>query len=93
MMQLETVTQFGTVAGLLTALFTLTTAVLGLVLVSVGRKAKTQIEQVHTIVNQQRTDMLRFQKVLINALVAHGIDIPEDQSRLDDQPDAGKVGR
>ena len=36
----------------------------------------------HKIVNQQRTDMINFQTVLINTLTAHGIDVPEDQSRV-----------
>jgi len=67
----------GTLAGVVTAIATLLTAVGGLLL------AVKVIMPTHKIVNQQRTDMIRFQKVLINTLKEHGIDIPEDQSKLD----------
>jgi len=69
--------ELGTVAGLVTAVASLATAIGGLLL------AIKVIMPTHKIVNQQRTDMLRFQTVLINTLTLHGIDIPEDQSRLD----------
>lgn len=36
--------------------------------------------QIHTIVNQQRTDLLRYQRELIDALAAHGITVPKDRS-------------
>jgi len=69
--------ELGTVAGLVTAVASLATALGGLLL------AIKVIMPTHKIVNQQRTDMLRFQTALINTLTLHGIDIPEDQSRLD----------
>jgi hypothetical protein len=69
--------ELGTVAGLVTAVASLTTAFGGLLL------AIKVIMPTHKIVNQQRTDMLRFQTVLINTLTLHGIDIPPDQSKLD----------
>jgi flagellar motor component MotA len=69
--------EVGTLAGVVTAVATLITAFGGLLL------AIKVIMPTHKIVNQQRTDMLRFQTVLIRTLIAHGIDVPEDQSRLD----------
>lgn len=68
--------EWGTIAGMITALATLATAIGGLLL------AIKVIMPTHKIVNQQRTDMLRFQTALINALNANGIPIPEDQSKL-----------
>jgi hypothetical protein len=68
--------QFGTVAGIVTALATMVTAIGGIYL---GRR----VQEVHKIVNQQRTDMLQYQKALIAALSAAGIAIPADQSSLD----------
>jgi hypothetical protein len=66
----------GTIAGLVTAGATMVTAVGGLLL------AVKVIMPTHKIVNQQRTDMIRFQIVLIKTLQANGIDVPEDQSKL-----------
>lgn len=42
--------------------------------------AITQVEEVHTIVNQQRTDALRYQRALVSALHQAGIKVPVDQS-------------
>jgi hypothetical protein len=36
--------------------------------------------EIHKIVNQQRTDMLRYQRALTKALIKEGIEVPEDQS-------------
>jgi hypothetical protein len=69
--------EWGTISGLITAVATMVTAIGGLLL------ALKVIMPTHKLVNQQRTDMLRFQTVLINKLAEHGIDIPEDQSKLD----------
>jgi hypothetical protein len=46
-----------------------------------------QVKQVHTIVNQQRTDQQNYNRALVNALVKAGIEVPEDQSLggIDDQ--------
>lgn len=41
-----------------------------------------RIEKVHKIVNQQRTDMLAYQKTLVDALKAQGIHVPADKSLL-----------
>jgi hypothetical protein len=41
------------------------------------------VPSVHKIVNQQRTDMLRYQRALIVALKAHGVEVPDDQSTLE----------
>ena len=67
--------EFGTVAGLITAIATMVTAIGGIYL---GRR----VQEVHKIVNQQRTDMLQYQKALIALLNHHGITVPEDQSQL-----------
>jgi hypothetical protein len=68
--------EVGTLAGVITALTGMITAVGGLILA-----IKVWLPT-HKIVNQQRTDMINFQTVLINTLTAHGIDVPEDQSRV-----------
>ena len=39
-----------------------------------------KLEQVHKIVNQQRTDMLAYQATLLAALRAAGVDVPPDES-------------
>lgn len=39
-----------------------------------------KLDDVHKIVNQQRTDMQRYQAVLLDALTKAGIEIPPDQS-------------
>jgi len=39
-----------------------------------------RVDAVHKIVNQQRTDMLTYQKTLIEALITSGIHVPRDQS-------------
>jgi hypothetical protein len=38
------------------------------------------VREVHTIVNQQRTDAQRYTAVLVDALRASGVDVPDDQS-------------
>ena len=70
------------VAGIITASSTVLIAIGGLItafrlLLPVLRQTK----EIHTIVNQQRTDILRYQSTLIKALRANGIDIPDDQSK------------
>jgi uncharacterized Ntn-hydrolase superfamily protein len=76
------------IAVVVTAVGTAVTAVGGLVL-AVGvlvpilrntRKAVATTAEVHTMVNQQRTDMLRYQVALVDALRSAGIDVPTDQS-------------
>lgn len=68
--------EWGTIAGMITAGATMVTAIGGIYL---GHRVQT----VHKIVNQQRTDMRRYTKALINALIAAGIPVPEDQSELE----------
>ena len=41
---------------------------------------QTKLDEVHKIVNQQRTDMLRYQAVLLAALEAAGVPVPADAS-------------
>jgi hypothetical protein len=43
-------------------------------------KVLRQVREVHKIVNQQRTDMQRYQRALERALREHGIEVPIDQS-------------
>lgn len=45
-----------------------------------AEQSRDQIIQVHTMVNQQRTDMMRYQERLIEALTASGIEVPRDSS-------------
>ncbi len=39
-----------------------------------------KLDDVHRIVNQQRTDMQRYQEALVAALQRAGVDIPRDES-------------
>lgn len=39
-----------------------------------------KLDEVHAIVNQQRTDMQRYQAVLLNAMRTAGLEIPPDES-------------
>lgn len=75
--------QVGTLAGMLTAIFTALTALGGvLVAFKILIPNLKQTKEVHEIVNQQRTDMQRYLKVLEATLTAHGIELPEDQSKI-----------
>lgn len=75
---------WGTIAGGLTAAATLLTAVGGLVVTFKVMVPNFQVNKsTHQIVNQQRTDMLRFQAVLIDTLKQHEIEVPQDQSTID----------
>lgn len=70
-------------AGVITAFATLLTALGGLVVaIKVIIPMKTETKKIHTLVNQQHTDLIRRITVLTRALVKEGIDIPEDQSEL-----------
>lgn len=60
----------------ITALATLVTAAGGVYL-------GYRVQSVHKIVNQQRTDMVQYQRALIFALKAAGIEVPVDQSTLE----------
>ena len=50
---------------------------------------REDVQKVHKIVNQQRTDMLAYQKKLVEALIASGIHVPQDES-LDKEQVGGK---
>jgi len=74
-----------TLAGVITAIATVLTALALLVTAFAGiipqlLKLRRSVGEVHTIVNQQRTDAMRYQRALITALEAKGIDVPVDQS-------------
>lgn len=43
---------------------------------------RKNVKEVHKIVNQQRTDMLAYQKTLVDTLRASGIHVPTDKSLL-----------
>lgn len=77
-----------TAAGIVTAITTSMIAVGGLI-TAIGvlipilrqtRETKTTVTEVHTIVNQQKTDMQRYQRALVAALHEAGVAIPDDQS-------------
>jgi hypothetical protein len=76
------------VAGIITATATVLTALGGLVLavnvlipnLRATKRAVAAMQEVHTIVNQQRTDAMRYQTALISALRKAGVDVPDDQS-------------
>jgi len=77
-----------TTAGIITAIGVMFVALGGLittigVLVPILRSSKLNIiktEEVHHIVNQQRTDMQRFNVALLSALKHAGVEPPVDQS-------------
>lgn len=64
-------------AGVFTAVALVISAVAGLIAV---RRAERKIDTVHTIVNQQQTDLRNYIRALQRALIHEGIDIPVDQS-------------
>lgn len=80
-------------AGVITAVATVFTALGGLVLafsvlVPTLRKTRenvTAVNDVHTMVNQQRTDMMRYQETLVAALQKGGIEVPTDASLRSDK--------
>ncbi len=83
------------VAGIITACATVLIA-LGGVLTAVSvllpilrgtRQNMAAIGEVHTIVNQQRTDAKRYEIALTEALRKAGIEVPVDQS-LTPKPDS-----
>jgi hypothetical protein len=60
---------------------TITTAIMTLRRVEATKTVLRQdVQDVHKIVNQQRTDMLSYQEKLVASLVAAGIHVPEDKS-------------
>lgn len=75
--------ELGAIAGAITAVATMVTAIGGIYLGRRMQGVKVQSDEIHKIVNQQRTDMLQYQKALIAALAAHDIDVPVDQSTLE----------
>lgn len=75
-------------AGIITAVASVLTAV-GLVITAVGVLLPNlrATRDVHTIVNQQRTDMQRYQAALVAALRRAGVDVPADQSLPPTEPE------
>jgi hypothetical protein len=82
-------------AAVITAVASVLTATGGLVL-AVGvlipnlratRAAVKATQDVHVMVNQQRTDAMNYQAALIRALNAAGIDVPLDQSLAPASPE------
>jgi hypothetical protein len=65
------------VAAVFTAVALVITAIAGLMGV---RRAGRKIDAVHTIVNQQHTDLVNYQRALVRALEAQGVPVPVDQS-------------
>jgi beta-lactamase regulating signal transducer with metallopeptidase domain len=60
---------------------TISTAIVTLRRVKESKETLQQdVQEVHKIVNQQRTDMLAYQEKLVMALEAAGVHVPEDQS-------------
>jgi hypothetical protein len=89
--------------GIITASATVLTALGGLVLavsvlVPILRNSKVtvaKIDEVHVMVNQQRTDAQRYQAALVKALHEAGVKVPEDQSILpmsEGSPDEAVLG-
>lgn len=81
-------------AGVISAIAGVITAVGGLyaalaVFIPAQRAAKHTLDDVHKIVNQQRTDMTNFNRALIRALKDANVPVPVDQSvEPDETPSA-----
>lgn len=75
-----------TLVGIITAMGTMITAVaLVITALAAYRRSKiveSKIDQVHIIVNQQRTDAQNYQRALIAALNNAGVAVPDDQSAI-----------
>jgi hypothetical protein len=77
------------VAGILTAVATLAIAIGGVITALTGiiplirrtKRLEAKVDGVHTIVNQQHTDLVNYQATLERALMAAGVPIPRDQSK------------
>jgi uncharacterized membrane protein len=70
-----------TIVGVVTATATLVIAVGGVITaLTVFLPMFRQVKQVHTIVNQQQTDLRNYQAALIIALKEGGVKVPIDQS-------------
>lgn len=75
-----------TLAGTITAIASIITALALLTgAIPLLLKALRDVKSVHVIVNQQRTDMQRYQRTLIRLLELHDIDVPPDQSNALDE--------
>lgn len=46
----------------------------------ISERNSRSLGEVHTMVNQQRTDALRYQNALVKALKSAGVEVPDDQS-------------
>lgn len=72
-------------AGIISAIATVIMAAGGLLgAVTLLVPILRQTREVHKIVNQQRTDMKRYNTMLRKALEAHGIQVPDDPSDYDE---------
>ena len=68
-----------TVVALVGAGAALVTAIGGLVAsLTVFLPILREARAVHTLVNQQHTDMKRYQRLLVMSLRQHGIEVPDD---------------
>jgi ABC-type uncharacterized transport system YnjBCD ATPase subunit len=81
----------GDVVTIMGAAGVLITAIAGAIVTlrrvqDVKETLQTDVQAVHKIVNQQRTDMLAYQKVLVDALSARGIHVPTDESLAKKRP-------
>lgn len=68
-------------AAVIASLAALVTAVGGVVLAfSVLIPIRRNAAQIHTMVNQQRTDMQRYTRSLVDTLHRAGVEVPLDES-------------
>jgi hypothetical protein len=84
----ESIPFTSTIVGVVTATSTLVIAIGGVITaLTVFLPMFRQIKQVHTIVNQQQTDLRNYQRALVAALTKAGVEVPQDQSApLPDKP-------
>jgi hypothetical protein len=55
------------------------------------RRTKASVDDVHQIVNQQRTDAKNYNNLLEDSLRSAGIDVPPDVSLMPGEDDERKV--
>lgn len=73
-------------ASIVTAISTIVIGIGGILGTILGlipylKNLRKNVGEVHTMVNQQRTDLVRYQAVLVQALEIGGVKVPVDQSQ------------
>ena len=89
-----------TIVGIITASATALIAVGGIItalgvflpILRQTRATVAKVDQVHQLVNQQHTDLVRYQAALVKALRTAGVEVPDDQSLPPEKSTASETG-